>query len=92
MQMSFRLTLRSIIGNIKETFLPKTGMWKKHILQDPRYVKGVKSACCILLAMLQGCMKYHPMLLMSKGSKVHSIYNVDSNMKSLNYLKIIFKA
>ena len=26
--------------------------------------------------------------LMSKESKVHLIYNVDSNMKSLNYIKI----
>ena len=28
---------------------------------------------------------------MSKESKVHSIYNVDSNMKSSNYIKIRFK-
>ena len=29
--------------------------------------------------------------LISKESKVHSIYNLDSNMKSLNYIKIRFK-
>ena len=91
-----------MIGNIKKTFLPKTGMWKKQVLQDPGYVKGVKSACCMLHAMLQGCTKY-PMLkeskeiknshntvdlrylpLMSKESKVHLIYNVDSNSKYSN--------
>ena len=30
--------------------------------------------------------------LMSKESKVHSIYNVDSSTKSSNYIKIQFKA
>ena len=79
-----------MIGNIKETFLPKTGMWKKQVLQDPGYVKGFKSACCMLHAMLQGCTKY-PMLIMSIGLKVHSIYNVDSNTKSSNYIKIQLK-
>ena len=44
MQMSFRSTLRLIIGNINETFLSKTGMWKKQVLQDPGYVEGVESA------------------------------------------------
>ena len=28
---------------------------------------------------------------MSKELKVHSIYNVDSNMKTLNYIRIQFK-
>ena len=37
-----------MIGNIKETFPPKTGMWKKQVLQDPRYVKDVEDACCML--------------------------------------------
>ena len=54
-----------MIGNIKKLFLPKTGMQKKQVLQDPGYVEGVKSACCILHAMLQGCMRYP----MSKESK-----------------------
>ena len=66
-------------------------MQKKQVLQDQGYVEGVESAWCMLHTMLQGCMKY-PMLLMSKGSKVHLIYNVDSNMKSSNYIKIWFKA
>ena len=48
MQMSFRSTVRSMIGNIKKLFLPKTGMWKKQGLQDPGYVEGVGSACCML--------------------------------------------
>ena len=38
-------------------------MQKKHVLQDPGYVKGVESACCMLC--LQGCTKYP----MSKESK-----------------------
>ena len=72
------------------------------VLQDPGYVKGVKSAYCMLHAMLQGCTKYpmskeskeiknshntvdlRHLSLMSKESKVHSIYNVDSNSKYSN--------
>ena len=40
-------------------------MRKKQVLQDPGYVEGVESACFMLHAMLQGCMKYP----MSKESK-----------------------
>ena len=40
-------------------------MWKKQVLQDPRYVKGVESEWCMLHTMLQGCAKYP----MSKESK-----------------------
>ena len=54
-----------MIGNIKETFQPKTGMWKKQVLQDPRYVEGGENAYCMLHVMLQGCMKHN----MSKESK-----------------------
>ena len=54
-----------MIGNIKEIFLPKTGMWEKQLLQDPGYVEGVKTTCCMLHGMLQGSMKYP----MSKESK-----------------------
>ena len=50
-----------MIGNIKEIFLPKTGMWEKQLLQDPGYVKGVKTTCCMLHGVLQGSTKY-PML------------------------------
>ena len=32
-----------MIGNIKKLLTPKTGMWEKQVLQDPGYVKGVKS-------------------------------------------------
>ena len=109
MQMSFRSTVRTMIGNTEKLFPPKTCMRKIQVLQDAGYVKGVKSASCMLHAILQGRTKY-PMLkeskeienshnivnlrhlsLLSKESKVHSIYNVDSNMKSLNYIKIRFK-
>ena len=43
-------------------------MQRKQVFQDPGYVKGVKSACCMLHAMLQGCMTY-PMLKESKEIK-----------------------
>ena len=39
-----------MIGNIKKTFPPKTGMQKKQVLQDPGYVKDVKDAYCVLSA------------------------------------------
>ena len=38
-----------MIGNIKETFPPKTGMRKKQVLQYPGYVDMVE-ACCMLHA------------------------------------------
>ena len=47
-----------MIGNIKETFAPKTGMREKQLLQDSRYVAVVREmraallhACRILLGM-----------------------------------------
>ena len=33
-----------MIGNIKETFPPKTGLQEKQLLQDPGYVKDVSDA------------------------------------------------
>ena len=37
-----------MIGNIKETFLPKTGMQKKQVLQDLGYVDTLDAdACCM---------------------------------------------
>ena len=77
-------------------------MQEKQLLQDPGYVKGVKTTCCMLHGMFQGSMKYpmskeskeiknshntadlRHLSLMSKKSKVHSIYNVDSNSKYSN--------
>ena len=61
-----------MIENIKEIFPPKTGMREKQLLQDPEYVKGVKSTCCMLHGTLQGCMKY-PMLKESKEIKIAKI-------------------
>ena len=54
--MRCRSLHRSMVRNIKETFPPKTGMWKKQVLQDPGYVEGVEGPCCMLHAILQGCM------------------------------------
>ena len=59
-----------MIGNIKEIFRPKTGLREKQVLQDPGYVKGVKTTtCCMLHGMLQGCTKY-PMSKESKEIKI----------------------
>ena len=38
-----------MIGNIKETFPPKTGMREKQLLQDPGYVRVVGEMCAALL-------------------------------------------
>ena len=40
-------------------------MQEKQLLQDPGYVEGVETTCCMLHGMLQGSMKYP----MSKESK-----------------------
>ena len=58
-----------MIGNIKGIFLPKTGMREKQLLQDPGYVKGVETTCCMLHDILQACTKY-PMLKESKEIKI----------------------
>ena len=84
MQISCRSTLRSIIQNIKKLFPPKTGMLKKQVLQDTGYVKVVKSACCMLHTMLQGCTKYP----MSKGSKE---IKYTHNILDLRYLSLMSK-
>ena len=39
-----------MIGNIKETFPPKTGLRQKQLLQDPGYVERVETTCCMLHA------------------------------------------
>ena len=36
-----------MLGNIKEMFLPKTGMQKNQVLQDPGYGENVKDTCCM---------------------------------------------
>ena len=40
---------------IKKTFPPKTGIWKKQVLQHLGYIRGVKTACCMLHGILHGC-------------------------------------
>ena len=58
-----------MIGNIKIAFPPKTDMQEKQLLQNPGYVKGVKTTCCMLHGILQGSTKY-PMLKESKEIKI----------------------
>ena len=47
-------------------------MQEKQLLQDPGYVEGVKTTCCMLHGILQGCTKY-PMLKESKEIKTATI-------------------
>ena len=56
-------------GSIKKIFPPKTGMREKQFLQDPGYVEGVKTTCCMLHGMMQGSTKY-PMWKESKEIKI----------------------
>ena len=44
-------------------------MQEKQLLQDPGYVKGVETTCCMLHGILQGCTKY-PMSKESKEIKI----------------------
>ena len=39
-----------MIGNIKRTFPPKTGLREKQLLQDSGYVKDIRDSCCMLHA------------------------------------------
>ena len=89
-----------MIGNIKRTFPPKTGLQEKQLLQDPGYVEDVGDSCCILHTLCRIMLKTSKILkqaitdslefisLLSKTLKMSTNYNVDSNMKSLNYSKI----
>ena len=58
-----------MIGNIKENFLLKTGLQEKQVLQDPGYVEGVETTCCMLHGILQGSTKF-PMSKESKEIKI----------------------
>ena len=44
-------------------------MQEKQLLQDPGYVEGVETTCCMLHGILQGCTKY-PMSRESKEIKI----------------------
>ena len=54
-KLDLRLTVRSMIGNIKKLFLPKNLYIcrKSNFLQDPGYVEDVEGSCCMLHATLQ---------------------------------------
>ena len=56
-------------------------------LYEISYVKGVERN-----KNTHNTLDLRHLSLMAKESKVHSIYNVDSDTKSLNYIKIRFKA
>ena len=48
-----------MIGNIKRTLLPKTGLQEKQVLQDPEYVEDVGDSCCMLYALGRIMSKRH---------------------------------
>ena len=88
-----------MIGNIKKTFLPKTGIREKQLLQLPRYVKDFEDACSLQNNVedvkdiktshnrfLTDFIEFICFLLMT--SKMCMNYNVDCNRKSLNCSKI----
>ena len=89
---------------IGRTFLPKTGLQEKQVLQDPGYVKDVENSYCMLHALCRIMSKTSKILkqaitdflefisLLSEMSKMRTNCNVDYNMKSSNYSKIRFKA
>ena len=82
MQMSFRSSLRSIIGNIKETFPLKTGMWKKQVCK----IQGMSKESTFISHVegVESLFNLHcvtAVFLMLKESKVYSIYTVDPSTK-----------
>ena len=61
---------RTAVGKDLRAYWPiKAGLREKQVLQDPGYVEGVETTCCMLHGMLEGCMKY-PMSKESKEIKI----------------------
>ena len=81
-KLDLRSTLRSMIGNIKETFPPKTEMQKSNFLSDLRYVGGVEGACCLQHPAWNITRKYP----MSKVSK-----EIKTSIKHLKCLFLMYK-
>ena len=61
-----------MIRNMKEIFPPKTVMREKQLLQDPGYVKGVKTTCCMLHGILQGSTKYR---MLKESKEIENSHN-----------------
>ena len=60
---------RTAVSKDQRAYWPiKTGLREKQVLQDPGYVEGVKTTCCMLHGILQGSTKCH-MLKESKEIK-----------------------
>ena len=99
------MSSRTAVSKDQRAYWPiKTGLREKQILQDPGYVEGVETTCCMLdaawyvarlykISYIEGVKRnknshntvdLRHLSLMSKESKVHSIYNVDSNSKFSN--------
>ena len=87
-----------MIGNIKKTFLTETGMWKKQVFARSRLCRRhqrfmLHALCKIMSKMLkilkQAIIDFNEFIyFLSKMLKMCTNFNVDSNMKSLNYSKI----
>ena len=79
-----------MIGNIKKTFLPKTGMREKQLLQDPGYVDTVDTYC------MQWDKEVPPNILIIFSAyidivdKQHSIHNSIALILCINHLNMPF--
>ena len=91
MQMSFRITIRSMVRNMKETFLPKTGMWKKQVLQDPGYVEDIKDACCKLHALCKIMSKTLKILKQAITDFIEFIYFLLNTSKMCTNYNVVLK-
>ena len=75
-----------MIGNIKKTFLPKTGMQEKFYKIQGMSTMSIHAACNMIRSNPNS---FHCVCQTCRYK--HSNYNVDSNMKSLNYSKVQFR-
>ena len=67
-----------MIRNNKKTFLPKTEMCKKQVLQDPGNVDTVNTC---MNTTFQGPMRYHRLPSIQLNYNVHSYTKYSSYMK-----------
>ena len=89
MQMSFRSTIRSMVRNMKETFLPKTGMQKKKILQDPGHVEDIGDALLHAACSLQNSHRLPLVRLIIYQLLLSNVEDIQDNTTNNNRLHCI---
>ena len=87
--MSFRSTIRSMVRNMKETFLPKTGMQKKQILQDPGHVKDIRDALLHAACSLQNTHRLPSVHLINFQLILSNVEDIEDNTTNDNRLHYI---